>query len=118
MRKILVVVAGVLLVVSLVIAQEEPGEDLEDENGYKRKVSWVDKENYLCYKVEFYDLEDEIFKTQLIKEFQKQSNGKYFAYYMEMYNEQSGRRSVMTTDSFKLGSDLEEDSFSPNTLEK
>ena len=93
-------------------------EDLEDENGYKRKVSWIDKENSLCYKVEFYDLEDELFKTQLIKEFQKQSNGKYFAYYMEMYNDQNGRRSVMTTDSFKLGSDLDEGSFSPNTLEK
>lgn len=93
-------------------------EDLEDENGYKRKVSWIDKESFLCYKVEFYDLEDELFKTQIIKEFQKQTNGKYFAFYMEMYNEQNGRRSVMTTDSFKLGSDLDESSFSPNMLEK
>lgn len=93
-------------------------EDLEDENGYKMKVSWIDKESSLCYKVEFYDLEDVLFKTQLIKEFQKQTNDKYFAYYMEMYNEQNGRRSVMTTDSFELGSDLDEGSFSPNMLEK
>ncbi|MEA1878645.1 MAG: outer membrane lipoprotein-sorting protein [Bacteroidota bacterium] len=93
-------------------------EDLEDENGYKRKISWIDKESFLCNKVEFYDLEDELFKTQLIKEFQKQTNSKYFAYYMEMFNEKNGRRSVMTTDSFKLGSDLDEDSFSPNMLEK
>ncbi|MCK5821802.1 MAG: outer membrane lipoprotein-sorting protein [Bacteroidales bacterium] len=93
-------------------------EDLEDENGYMRKISWIDKENSLCYKVEFYDLEDELFKTQRIKEFQKQSNGKYFAFYMEMHNEQNGRRSILTTESFKLGSDLDEGSFSPNMLEK
>lgn len=91
-------------------------EDIEDDNGFSRKVSLIDKEKYLCYKICFYDLDDELYKTQIIKDFREQGADKYFAYYMEMINEQNGRRSIMTTDSFQLGSDLDEEYFSPSRL--
>ncbi len=93
-------------------------EDIEDLNGFKKKLSLIDKENFLCYQISFYDIDDELYKTQIIKDFKKQGSDKYFAYYMEMINEQNGRRSIMTTDSFQLGSDLEEHAFTPAMLEK
>lgn len=93
-------------------------EDVEDENGYSKKLSWIDKEKFLCYKIEFYDFDDELHKVQTINDFKPQKNGKYFAFLMEMKNAQNDRRSVMTVNSFTLDSKLTEQSFSPSMLNK
>ncbi len=45
MRKVFIVVAGLLLVVSLVIAQEEPGEDFEDENDEIEEIDDEDEDD-------------------------------------------------------------------------
>ena len=37
--------------------------DLEDEYGYSRSVSWVDKNNYLVHQTHYYDFDGELFKT-------------------------------------------------------
>lgn len=93
-------------------------EDVEDENGYSRKVSWIEKATWLCYKVEFYNFDDELYKLQLISDYKKDSNGHSFAYHMEMSNVQTNRKSLMTVDRYKTGLDLSEDSFSPAMLER
>jgi len=93
-------------------------EDIEDENGYSRKLSWIDKENFLCYKIEFYDFDNELHKVQSISEFKPQKNEKYFAFLMEMKNVRNKRTSIMTVNSFTLDSNLTEQSFSPVMLDK
>ncbi|MBN2350405.1 MAG: outer membrane lipoprotein-sorting protein, partial [Bacteroidales bacterium] len=93
-------------------------DDIAADNGFSKKVSYIEKETYLCHKVEFYDYEGSLFKTQLIQDFRKQPNGKYFAYRMEMKNEQNGRKSVLLVDKFQIGSNLQEGSFTPAMLEK
>jgi len=93
-------------------------EDIEDENGYSKKIAWIEKSSYLCYKIEFYNFDNELYKTQLIDQYKKQSNDKYFAFYMEMENIQTGRKSVMNIDKFQVGSNLPESVFSPAMLNK
>lgn len=93
-------------------------EDIEDENGFSRKVAYVDKNSYLTYRVEYYDFDDELLKVMTISDYKKQSNGGYFAYKMEMQNVQSGRKSVMVVNKFQLGSNLTEADFAANALEK
>jgi outer membrane lipoprotein-sorting protein len=93
-------------------------EDIEDENGYSKKISWIEKENYLCHKIEFYDLDGELHKIQNIKDYRKQSSGKYFAFYMEKENVQNGRKSVMIINRFQENSALPESAFTPAMLEK
>ena len=93
-------------------------EDIEDENGYSRRVAWIEKETYLCHKIEFYDLSDELHKIQSIEQYKKQSNGVYFAFYMKMENRQNGRESVIIIDKFQIGSNLSESTFTPAMLEK
>ena len=93
-------------------------EDIEDENGYSRRIAWIEKETYLCHKIEFYDLSGELHKIQSIEQFKKQSNGKYFAFYMEMENKQNGRKSVIIINKFQIGSTLTENIFTPAMLEK
>jgi outer membrane lipoprotein-sorting protein len=93
-------------------------EDIEDENGFMRQVSWIEKATYLCHKIEYYDLDDELHKTQTIKEYEKQPSGYYFAFYMEKENVQNGRKSIMNIDKFQEGSELSESAFSPTMLDK
>ena len=93
-------------------------EDIEDENGYSRKLSWIDKESSVCYKIEFYDFDNVLHKVQSISEYTPQKNGKYFAYLMEMKNVQNKRTSIMTVNSLTLDSNLSEQSFSPTMLDK
>ena len=92
--------------------------ELEGENGFSKKISYIDKGNYLCYKIEFYDLSGKLSKTQSISDYKPVSGGKFFYYLMEMKNEQTGRKSVLTTDAFQAGSNLSESLFSPANLEK
>ena len=93
-------------------------EDIEDENGFSKKIVWIEKGTYLCYKVEFYNFDSELFKIQYLQQYKKQSNGKYFAFYMEMENKQNGRKSIMTINKFQIGSKLTENTFTPAMLEK
>lgn len=91
---------------------------VEDEYGFSKKIAYIGQGNYLCYKVEFYDLEGSLLKTQIIGQYKKQPDGKYIASYMEMKNEQNGRRSVMQIDNFRLGTNLAESTFVPSMLER
>ncbi len=93
-------------------------ETVAGENGYSKKISYIEKGSYLCHKVEYFDSQGALLKTQYIRQYKKQPNGKFFAYQMEMNNEQNGRRSVMVVDKFQLGSNLPESAFTAAMLEK
>ena len=92
--------------------------DIEDENGFVRQVSWIEKGTFLCHKVEYFDLDDELHKVQYIKDFRKQSGGGYFAFHLEKENIQNGRKSIMTVDKFQESCAMTESAFSPNLLDK
>ncbi len=91
---------------------------IQDENGYSKKLSWIDKSSFLCYKIEFYDFSGKLQRVELMDNYKKQSNGKYFAFLMQMENVQNGRKSIMTIDKFQAGSQLPESAFAPTALEK
>ncbi len=93
-------------------------EDIEDENGFSKKVAWISKQDYLCHKIEFYDFDGNLFKVQTIDQYKKQSNGKYFAFSMTAENVSNGRKSVMNIEKFQTGSSMAENSFSPTMLGK
>jgi outer membrane lipoprotein-sorting protein len=92
-------------------------EDIEDMYGYSRKVSWIEKSDYLCQKIEYYDFNGELEKVQTLKNYQKQPNGKYFALLMEMENRQNQRKSILVINNFKVGATLAENQFTPAMLE-
>ncbi len=101
-----------------VIENRCKNEDIENENGFLRQVSWIEKETYLCHKIESYDFDDELLRVQRIKDYRKQSEGGFFAFYMEKENMQNGRKSIMTTDNFQESCSMPESAFSPNMLGK
>jgi outer membrane lipoprotein-sorting protein len=93
-------------------------EAVAGENGFSRKISWYEEGTFLCQKTEFYDLQGELHKIEFMRQYRKQSNGKYFSYEIEMRNVQNGRRSIITIDKFQSGSNLPESAFTAAMLEK
>ncbi|TFH26229.1 MAG: outer membrane lipoprotein-sorting protein [Bacteroidia bacterium] len=69
--------------------------DLEDEYGYSRSVSWVDKKSYLVHEICYYDFDGELFKTISHKEFKQLEveGGKFMVIHMEAVNHQNQRSS-------------------------
>lgn len=91
--------------------------DVEDAHGFGKQISYIEQGTYLAQKVEYYDFNGKLHRTQTISDYRKQSDGKYFAFKMEMKNEQNERKSVMIIDAFQVGSNMPESSFAPAALE-
>jgi hypothetical protein len=92
--------------------------DIAEENGYLKRISYIEKSTNLSHKSELYDKNGKLLKIMTMSDFRKQPNGRYFAYTMEMKNVQTNRRSEMKVNQFQLGSKLDENSFSVSNLEK
>ncbi|MEA4936408.1 hypothetical protein SDC9_133748 [bioreactor metagenome] len=93
-------------------------EIIQQENGFSRKVMYIDQNNYLTHKVEYYDLSGQLQRVLLNSAYKKLSGSSYFAFHMVMENMQNGRKSEMKVDKFQNGSKLSENVFSPNVLDK
>ncbi|MBN2263892.1 MAG: outer membrane lipoprotein-sorting protein [Prolixibacteraceae bacterium] len=93
-------------------------EQIAGNYGTKRKVSYIEKTNFLALKVEHYDLKNQLKREQIIADYRKHDNGKWFAYTMEMKNLQNGRRSVLIVDAFQNSSTMTEEQFSPAMLDR
>lgn len=90
---------------------------IQNANGFSKRISYIDKTNYVCYKIEYYDFTGKLHRIQSIGNYKKQSNEKFFAYKMEMENVQTKRKSEMIIDKFQIGSQLPESAFAPTALE-
>jgi outer membrane lipoprotein-sorting protein len=93
--------------------------DLEDEYGYARSVSWVDKNSYLVHQTLYYDFDGELSKTIENREFQKldEGEGKYMVTRMFANNHSKGRSSEMIMDQVAVTS-TNKDYFTVAYLEK
>ncbi len=61
-------------------------EDKADEYGYSKKVSYISMNNYQIQKMEFYNFDDELFKTIEIKSVHETADDKYMIKNMVAYN--------------------------------
>lgn len=100
------------------IESEPKTETLKNEFGFSKRISWVDKQTYLTCLIEYYDLKGKLQRKELLNDFRKLQDGRYFAYNMEMINLQNNRKSIMTVNSLQSGSTIQESSFTPAMLEK
>ncbi len=74
--------------------------DLEDEYGYSRSVSLVDKKSYLVHQTYYFDFDGELFKTISNKEFKMldKEDGKYMVTHMLAINHSNNRGSEMVME--------------------
>ncbi len=79
---------------------------LEDQYGYRRSVSWVDKNSFLVYQTEYYDSDDKLFKTITNKEFEllDEKNHRSIVTHMIAINHSNRRSSEMIMDQVAVTS--------------
>jgi len=90
-----------------------------DENsGYTKRVVWVDKQEYLIQKVDFYDRKNSLLKTLSYSNYQ-QYQGKYWrALSSNMVNHQNGKSTELKWDNYTFENGLKESDFSRNALKR
>lgn len=93
-------------------------EKIADENGFSKKIVWIGKDKNYVYKIEFYDFDGELWKVMTLGDYQELGGGKVMSRRMEIKNEQTGRRSVMSINQLQAGTNLTENNFTTAMLEK
>ncbi len=79
---------------------------LEDQYGYSKSLSWIDKNSYLVYRIEYFDFDGELFKTISNREFKKldELKGSYMVTNMYAQNHSNKRSSEMIMNRVEITS--------------
>jgi len=84
---------------------------------YKRRLVWIDSQNWLLRKVEFYDKNNKLLKVLTISEYQNFENYN-FSTKLIMKNIQTGSQTVMDVSDIKYNIDLSDNFFTKDNLIK
>jgi uncharacterized membrane protein YdfJ with MMPL/SSD domain len=79
-------------------------EDLMDEYGYSKSVSWVDESSYLVYQIHYFDYDGELYKTITNSDFREldKENGKFMVTGMKAVNHDNNRSSEMVMEKISV----------------
>lgn len=84
---------------------------------YKRRLVWIDSEDWLLRRVEFYDKNNKLFKVLTISEYQNFENYN-FSTKLIMKNIQTGSQTVMDVSDIKYNIDIPDNYFTRESLVK
>ena len=87
-------------------------------SGYTRRVTWIDKEAYRVWKVEFYDRKDSHLKTLTMGGYEKYNKKFWRAGDMQMVNHQNGKSTLIKFEDYKFKTGLKASDFSQNSLKR
>jgi outer membrane lipoprotein-sorting protein len=95
-------------------------DDVADENGFSKKVSFVGKEDFVIRKAVYYDLDGSLLKELIVKEIKliDPERMKYRLMEMEMVNKQNGRISKLKVDKIQFNPDVKDEYFTTRYLER
>jgi hypothetical protein len=95
-------------------------EDIADENGFGRRITFVGKEDFMIRKSLYFDIDNQFYKelnVQRIKELDTVHH-KFRAMEMEMINHQNGRRSILENTQLEFNPNIKDDYFTLRYLER
>ncbi len=95
-------------------------DDIADENGFSKKISYIAKKDFVVRKSVYYDMDGELHKELAIKEVKEldPENHKYRPMHMIMVNKQNGRKSIMKVDKIQFNPNVKDDYFTTRYLER
>lgn len=94
--------------------------EIADENGFSKKISYISKNDFVVRKAIYYNLAGEKEKAMTVKSVIEvdNKNHKYKMKEMEMVNLLNGRRSVSKMEQIKFNPNIPDDYFTTRFLEK
>jgi hypothetical protein len=101
-----------------IIESKPVNEDKADEYGYSRKISYITMDKFQILKMEFFNFENELFKTIEIKSIYPLPDGKFIIKNMVAYNILSNRKSEITFNNISEGLKVDDSVFSLQNLER
>jgi outer membrane lipoprotein-sorting protein len=91
---------------------------LQNEQGYSRKVIYLDEKRLIPIRERFYDRNGKPHRELVYEDYRKSSDGKWVAWQMTMTNLQNGRKSMMQVNKFISELQHSPQIFSPTSLGK
>jgi hypothetical protein len=93
-------------------------EEKADEYGYSRKITYLDMDKYQAKKMEFYNFDNELFKTIEIKNIKPLDDGKYLVNDMTAQNLITGRKSEIQFSNINERYKADDSFFTIQNLER
>lgn len=85
-------------------------------SGYSRQLVWLDRDQQLVRRIEFYDRKGSLLKTYSASGFQQYKGGNWRPADMLMINHQTGRQTRLSWRDYRFNQGLNADDFSQNAL--
>jgi predicted RND superfamily exporter protein/outer membrane lipoprotein-sorting protein len=95
-------------------------EEITSSSGYSKRLTWIDRSNFVALKGEFYDLNGQLLKTAQASQIEEvdAKNGKWQPRRMVMKNVQTGHSTMITIENFKTNVGVKDDYFTTRYMEK
>ncbi len=95
-------------------------DDIAEENGFSRRITYFGKKDFVIRKAVYYDLDGELVKEMIVHEIKELDtvNHRYRAKHLEMVNLQNGRKSILLNEQLEFNPDIPDDYFTIRYLER
>jgi outer membrane lipoprotein-sorting protein len=103
-----------------VVESTPKDDDIEEENGFSKRVGYIGKRDYVIRKSVYFDLDGEEWKTLTASEVKEvdQAKHRFRAHQMVMTNRQNGRVSTLKLDQLQLRTEIPDEYFTTRFLER
>lgn len=103
-----------------VIESAPRDETVKTNSGYGKKITWVRKDSFLESKIEYFDIDGRLLKTQVLTQHQQvdAENHRWLATHREMSNHQTGHKTVFIFSQIVVGKPIAGDFFTVRTIER
>jgi len=102
------------------IAMIPVDDDVADENGFSKRITFIAKQDFVIRRAVYYDLDGDLHKELTVEEVKEvdPENHKYRPMHMLMVNKQNGRKSVLNVDEIQFNPDVKDEFFTTRYLER
>jgi len=87
-------------------------------SGYKKIITWLDKDAYRMIKADFYDRKNELLKTLTSSDYQQYLGHYWRAGKMEMVNHQKGKSTILKWSNYQFKTGLSAKDFKSQSLKR
>jgi hypothetical protein len=101
-----------------IIESTPVNEDKADEYGYSKKISYISIDKSQVQKMEFYNIDNELFKVIVIKSIFPLNDGKYLVKDMVASNLNTNRKSEILFNNINEGIKVDDSNFTIQNLER
>lgn len=89
---------------------------LDEDSGYSKNITWIDKQHYRAFKVEYYDRKDSLLKILTMHNYQLYLDKYWRPMELKMENRQNGKSTDLITHSLEFKTGLSENDFDKDSL--